>query len=383
MEQNVRKNDAPLSFAEILTMLRKKLVLIICITLAVAILAASATTVYIFAFGSFGTEVSFYITPVDSSQSLLSLLKSESFSEKLLLDENGLPPREECNAADYDAALAAIVAENAARDRKQKARDVLDMIPYSFALVQERYNELSKTYSETYNLLTTYKSAYVGDHETHAEKIKEYEQKLADASAAKRAYEESTYNPALQSKLEAEKEMAESSVELKEARERSEELVEKVLRPWRENEDVQRKISLIQNGVSFEYEKIVSKTNSTTTENDNYSFLTVSIAISDDEEFVAEIAEKVKQNTPLFVEKTIERLTGLAEANCVIISPYSNVSNLDANGFVVTTARVSAVAGFLALAGTCFIVILSHMTKAYLASTPKDEDESLPENAQK
>jgi DNA polymerase III gamma/tau subunit len=243
--------------------------------------------------------------------------------------------------------------------------------------------QLSKTYSETYNLLTTYKSAYVGDHETHAEKIKEYEQKLADASAAKRAYEESTYNPALQSKLEAEKEMAESSVELKEARERSEELVEKVLRPLRENEDVQRKISLIQNGVSFEYEKIVSKTNSTTTENDNYSFLTVSIAISDDEEFVAEIAEKVKQNTPLFVEKTIERLTGLAEANCVIISPYSNVSNLDANGFVVTTARVSAVAGFLALAGTCFIVILSHMTKAYLASTPKDEDESLPENAQK
>ena len=382
MEQKVQKNDAPLSFVEILNMLRKKMVSIICITIAVAMLGAAATIASIFVFGEFGTEISLYITPADSSQTLLSLLKSEAFSEKLLLDENGLPPRAECNAADYDAALAAIKAENAARERKQEAREILDMIPYSFALVQERYNELSKTYSEIYNLLTTYKNAYVGDHETHAEKIKEYEQKLAAASDAKHAYEESTYNPAVQEKLAAEKEMAEASVELKETRELAAELTEKVLRTWRENEDVQRKISLIQSGVSFEYEKIVSKTNSTTTENDNFAFLTISIAIPEDEEFAAEIAEKIKQNSPLFIEKTIERLTGMAKATCTIISPYSSVENLDAKGLVIKVGLIGAAAGIVALAGTCFVIILVNMTKVYLVSDKKDEDEPLPESNQ-
>ena len=383
MEQNVQRNNTTLSGWEIFNMLRKKLVLIICITVAAAILGAAATTLYILTFGNFGTEVSFHVSPADNSQSLLSLLKSESFSEKLLLDENGLPPRAECNAADYDAALASIVAVNAARERKQEAKEILNMIPYSFALIQEKYNELSKEYSENYNLLDTYKSAYDGSHETHAEKIKEYEQKLAEAAAAKHAYEQSTYNPALQEKLQAEKEMAESTLALKEARELSNELIEKVLEPWRENKDVKKKVALIQNGVSFEYEKMTVPANSSVQEADNYAFLTISVSIPKNEEFAIEVVEKIKSNTPQFVEQTIERFTGTTKAICTIISPYSSVDNMDAKGLVLKVGLIGAAAGIVALAGTCFVIVLVNMTKVYISTDKKDEDEPLPENAQK
>ena len=98
-----------ITWVDILKMLAKKAKLIAWITLLALVLGAAAGVgVAMVSNATYGTQVEFYISSEERNSYILSLISSDSFSEKLLLDENGLPETDKGSNA-YNEALAAKV----------------------------------------------------------------------------------------------------------------------------------------------------------------------------------------------------------------------------------------------------------------------------------
>ena len=374
MEQNTQSQS--LTLVDIIKMFKGKFVKLICITLAAAILCGGIIILKTAFFGEYGAEVTFYLSYADGSYELLTLLQSESFAEKLLLDENGLPPKSECDPADYEAALAAINAFNDARQQKHDVYEILNMIPYSLAIIQDTYNNLVADYNEIYNLLNIYKSAQsdkIADNDNHAKKIAEYEEKLAVASAAKDEYEKSTYNPAIKNKLELEEKAAKASELVKNTRKESEELTEKLVSKWRKNKEVSKEIQKVSQSVKFEFATREVNNGNATVDVDNSIFLIISVATSEGEEFAEKVVESIKTITPGFMEKNIERLTGATEPYCTLISTLSTSHNLDAKDMIKNAIVFAVLGGAIACVVFCGIVIMKNTVLAAVKSPEKSE----------
>ena len=72
--------------------MKNKIKLIAIITLAALVLgAAGGAALAIISNATYGTQAEFYIYSESANGYILSLLRSDSFAERLLLDENGLP----------------------------------------------------------------------------------------------------------------------------------------------------------------------------------------------------------------------------------------------------------------------------------------------------
>ncbi len=366
MEQTTK--DQGISIADILRMFRGKLVMIICITLAAAILGGAFAVVSTLFSRSYGAEVSFYISPVDDSNSLLPLVQSEAFAEKLLLDENGLPDKELCDPEDYEAALAAVIAAKEARDAKYQAQKVFDMIPYSLAPIQEKYTNLKNHYNEIYSLLNMYKGANsdtIAGDETHAEKIAYYEKELEKAAAERNAYYESTYAPAVASKLEAEKKLAEATELVNKTRKAEDELVEKVLAPWRELDGVKEELADVYESLRYNYSVREIKSGSSKSEVENINFLVITVDVTGDEEFAALILERVKAVAPAFIEKNIEKFTDEIDVECTLISPFSEITDTSEKSFLKEGLTYAIVAAVAAFAIVCVIIVAINLAKRF------------------
>lgn len=377
MEQNVKSKGVTL--ADILRMFKGKIVLLVCLTLVAAILGGAVAVLTAVLYGDYGTSVEFYVSPVDDSHSLLPILQSEAFAEKLLLEENGLPEKSICNPADYDAALAAINATKAAREAKYQAKKALDRIPYDLAPIQNHYDHLQSVYHEAFSQLELYKSAnsdFIADDENHQQKIKEYEIELKRATEAKENYYSETYAPMIAAKYKAEVAYKEATDALDEARRSEEKLVEKVLSAWRSSDAVQKNLKSIYDGVSFAYATREVKSGSSTSQVENYNFIKVTVFVPNDEEFAAELLGNIKAITPAFVENNIEKLTGEVEVECTLMSTFSDVDDLNGGGMIknaVTYALVAAVAVF---ALTCIIIIGKNLIVMIFAADAEEKAES-------
>ncbi len=377
MDNNINSSAVEqLTFADVLRMFQGKLKTVICITLIAAVIGAAVGVWMSFSDVMYGAEISFYITPKESSQALLPILRSESFAEKLLLDENGLPPKDECNESDYNAALDAVKEENAAREENLRLYKKVSALPYSIAIIEKEYNRLASRYNELYDLLNMYKSAtsdLIASQPDHALKIAEYEAELAAALEAKNKYKAESYDPAIADKAMLEQEYFIARRALVGAREKSEELVEKVLVKWRKNAEVKELIKTIQASVSYEYIKTPeNNTAAETAENQNASFLSIKVAVNGDRNTAAYIVDRVKLLTPNFVEKNIERLMDTPEAKCTLTSTFAESHDVSETSFILNTAIYTAIAAILGLMAACAAIIVKSMLPEELTESKKD-----------
>ena len=130
MKNSVQNQKNELDLIDLLKVLLSKIKLIVCIALiATFIGGALGAIITLLGKRDFGTQVEFYITRGASDSQILHLLASERFAEKLLLDENGLP--ENTSGAEYDAAIAAKEAADAAVEALAEAKKIAKSVPES------------------------------------------------------------------------------------------------------------------------------------------------------------------------------------------------------------------------------------------------------------
>lgn len=383
MEQNTNQSSTPLfSVAEIIGIILKKIKVIVCISLILAILVSAGSTWLKSKEITYGNTVDFYITDVDNTEALLPLLQSESFVEMLLLDEYGLPENlANTGNQNYETAKKAVIASEEAREKLLAARIELRRINLnlttpidpktgetisSFTVIDQEYNNLINEYNVIYNLLSTYKAAVAEATvtEQHQKQIEKLEINLDAAREKKDSYRESAYNPAIREKTAMQDKYTRICREYDDLRKEANTLVEQVLVEWRNSEDVQRKVSAISESLTFAYatpaqsieEALENDKNNSSDEEDKNKilFLKVDVSVQGDEELAEFVLVRIKARLPEFAERNVDNLSSSITPKCVVISPFSHANCLNFND----TVKDVAVAGVLCFALSVIIICL-------------------------
>lgn len=324
------------------------------------------------------STISFNLSPSDSTDSLLYNLQSESFAEKLLLEENGLPPKETCNAEDYAAAVEALAAFDAVRKEKAELRLALDCIQMS--AIQNEYDKLESAYVAAYDIWSTYMSVQDADLKDD-DKIALYYTQMKEAETAWNQYKTETYYPATEEKIDLQQKYNLANIGVRELRIEAEKAVEKVVAPWRENKEVKNQIASIMNSATYQYESlnIPVETGKNAENTKNKGYVKISIAVENDAEFAKLLLERFKERTPDFIEQHIEEISGSTHVECKLISPFASVQKVD-EGFVRPAIKTGLIAAVIALV-LVYAVLLVRMIVRTNANNKKTVDDC-PEVAQ-
>jgi len=372
MEQKTSGSEFQIS--DIIKMFKGKGKKLISITLIFAVIGGLYSFFNTFVFGEYGNTVSFHVSSLESTEDLIHLLRSESFAEKLLLDENGLPPREKCNPEDYDAALNSIIECNRIRQNLKDITSETTAFSRNIVLpdgtkstwdnvVAER-DRLQGRCDEIVQLLTVYKSAYsdaVAQDPNHILRTAEYEKELESAQAEKKEFDETVYLKALAQKRSLEQKHSSEYSLLKQKKEISEELCAKVIGPWRNDSQVKKDITFINNSITVEY---TNESKEKDEVKNNTSFINVEVSVKGDKERADRIIKSLGTALPIFVEQSMEELTESTDTKCSLISPFSEAKNLNAKDFWENSFKKALLFALCAFAAYSLLV----MTKGYIRS---------------
>lgn len=379
MKDTPRYHNDEIDLLDIIKILFSKAKLLVCIALLAAIVGGVLGGAFtLLGKREYGTQVEFYITPNSNDSNVLHLLASERFSEKLLLDENGLP--ENRSGEDYDAALAAKIASDEAAAALVKARELSKQAPRDMAIAQKTYEEKQKAYDDVYNLLNVYKSAtsdkIVEDPE-HVQKMKQYEADLEKARIEKKQAEEAYY-AASQTSLQAAHELEAAREKAASAKATADKLAEDILEEWREEAQNKKKISLINESISYKYIDVETP-DKATGETTNRQFLIVSISVEKDEALAKRLLSNMRDKLPLYVEENMENDSD-TETTCTLISTAAEVENLSKNSLVKEVAKFALITSFMSLAVACIVVVWVGVKKRSHVSenTEEKNDDSEP-----
>ena len=366
------KNDE-LDLLDILKILLSKAKLLVCITLLAAIVGgALGGAITLIGKRDYGTQVEFYITPNSTDSNVLHLLASERFAEKLLLNENGLP--ENRSGEDYDKALAAKLESDSAAQALTEAKKISKEAPRALAIAQKNYEEKQKAYEDIYNLLSVYKSATsdaIAEDPEHVQKMKQYEAELETAMLEKKQAEEQYYIASQKAlvathDLEAAKEAAAS------AKKAADELAEDILEQWRESEKNKKKISLINESLSYKYID-VETADKATGEKANRQFLIVNISVEKDEELAKRLLCNMRDRLPTFVEENTDTSDSDEETVCTLISTAAEIEDLSKNSLIKEIVKFALIAAVMALAVSCIVVVWVGMKKKSVSSKKEND----------
>ncbi|MBQ4091030.1 MAG: hypothetical protein IJC64_01800 [Clostridia bacterium] len=385
METTKNNTSAPLlSGVDIVSIILKKWKLIVCLSLILAVVASAGVFVLVKVGTTYGNSVDFYLSRKDSRKVLLPILQSESFAEKLLLDEYGLPEElAGTNNEQYEEAKAAVIAFREAREslkatRKEYGRINLALTTpkdpvtgetiTSFELIEHEYGRLCNIYDAIYSMLSTYKGVDTDSivTEGHIQKIAELEERLEIARTERDLYKKHAYDPARLETLACYENYMLETRKTNDLKDEADKLVEEVLIEWRNNEEVQKQIRKITKAMTFGY--IIPEQTEDELPDDvesgsanqiiNFSFLKVSVAVEGDQEFADFIISRLKRTLPSFVELTIDDLASTLDTECNLISTFSSARELNPESTLITLVLTFgltfvAVAVIVAIAVAC------------------------------
>lgn len=385
METNKNNTNAPLiTGVEIIGLIFKRWKLIVCLSLIFAVIVSVGALFLMKTNALYGNSVDFYLSRKDSRKVLLPILQSESFAEKLLLDEYGLPEElAGTNNEQYEEAKAAVIAFREAREelkitRKEHQRISLSLTTpkdpvtgetiNSLELIEHEYGRLCNIYDAIYSMLSTYKGVDTDNivTEEHIKKIEELEGRLEAARIERDLYKKSAYDPARLETLASYENYALEARKTNDLRDLADRLVGKILVEWRNNEEVQKQIGKITKAMTFGY-IIPEQTEDELPDNVdlgntnqiiNFSFLKVSVAVEGDQELADFIISRLKRTLPSFVEITIDGLADTLDTECKLISTFSSAREIDPSGTLTTIVLAFgltfiAVAVIVAIAVVC------------------------------
>ena len=363
------QNSNNITLGDILRLFKGKLKKMICFALVVGIVAGALGAALVFVSAEYSGSVLLHLAPQDASRAIMSLVSSDRFAEALLLDEYGLPPKKDCDETDYNEALEAAKAYYAAREEKIKLSKEDELFAYSFALVEQHYNNLNEEYTRLLNILTVYKNSEIGKpavDATHLETTQKYQKLVDEAAEARNKYKSEVRDVEVQKRLELDKKIAEANRNLKDARDLYEELSEKVLIKWRNDPAVDSLARKISSSITAEYELSLTKDEMDNLTDDtlildynNHSLLRIKVSSQESEEFVADILDRIIEKAPFYVEINLEKTLQVAQANCTVMSTLahpSNSANAELHSNVIVYGAVG-VAGSLLVHAVIIVIV--------------------------
>lgn len=363
MEQNmVNEGKVKLYGSDLLKLFFKKLKLMIVFALIGAVIGGCLGGYLAIKNADYTAEMKIVVTPVDDTDALLNNLRLDRFAESLLLDENGLPPKADCNAKDYEAALLAVNAyEEARAERWDK---YVEFSTHHITDIENNYKRLLTEYQEAFELLKMYKAAdgETVNNEEHLKMVAHCEENLRAVQAKKDAYYNEYYVPACEKheKLKAELTALGDKVDV--TKREADDAVEKVLVEWRKETGVSEKINNIASYSSFEY----IETNIPDPSNKNAStidkgYIKINISVpASNKKFAYTLIDEYKAHICDYVEKQLETISGQPDVDCVLATPTASVSAPGISQYVSEAVKYAFVAA-VALAILVYVFFLCKM----------------------
>lgn len=368
------QNSGTITFAEIVAMFKGKGKAFLCCILVAAIVCGAIGFGFSFLTREYGGTVTLNVSVTDATRSLITLLSSDRFAERLLLDENGLPPQEYCNDEDYKVALEAAEAYNAAREAKKKLYREQQMFEYDFAIIEERYNTLNEEYTRVEKIIEVYKSVWsesVANDPGHAEATQRYQDLLDEIAEKRNTYRDEVRAPEVTKKLELNKEMAVAKQTLKDAREAYDDASSKVISQWRQDPEVKKLVTAMSAAISCEYMQLFEGVDIPEGENidpaslENSRFLVLTIKTSEGQELAEDILKRIFDVAPDYVEENLERLSGATEPQCSIISTLANATEQGESSPIKSAAVFAAIGAVVVAAVFVLVVIIKSLLPTY------------------
>ncbi len=342
---------------------------------------------------NYGSQLQFKYSPYAESLDLIYVLNTESFAERLLLDENGLPPRSMCDAESYDKALAAIQKAEETRQAKRDAYEKYKKLAYelNFVEIEREYKYLEDEYTRLYEKLELYKSAAAEAivDENHLKVIAQLETEVAAAWEAYETHRTDYYRPAYAQVSDASVDLSWASIVANEAKREAESLREAALKTWRSNKDVKHNVNLIMNSISFKYtyfgldsDEEEEQSEDALVLQQNLSlqggYITVSVNMPNDSKSSEYLVETIKTVLPDYVEEVLEYSADVYTASCTLLSPFSESAwtNLP-NMFILPLVFIVAF-NIVVICGYCTVIIVK--SRARSADEPAPS-KAKPDNA--
>jgi len=376
MEQNTN-TAKEITFGDLCRLFAGKWVLFLILALVFGFVGGAFGVVSAIDNRTYGATLTFNISDSQNSDDLLYLLRSESFAEKLLLEENGLPKKEDCDAADYAAAEAALGRIESIRAEREKLIDQIARLRVEFHPISQELSRLDTNYKNIQAILDSLRPQ-TDDGATEDTKalITQYNQKMIQAQATYEQYLENTYRPKnieIQS-LETDLELLD--LDLQEAKDAAEEPVEKVLAPWRARADVRGQIKAIIDGVTYTYESpLDSKASTSTTDAAHKGYIVVSLSVNKDEELAIRLTNSIKTQLPTFIETHIEDASEEAvKADCKLVSTFADVETPSISYYVTESIKFAAIGAIGAIAIVYIVLVLRLLVRTESAAKKSKEE---------
>ena len=364
MEQNkTGTGKATVYLGDLLKLFVKKFKVILIVGIVVAIIGGALGGITAAMESAYVAELSISVSPIDDSDRLLFNLRTGRFAETLLLEENGLPPKDMCNAADYEAAVKALAEYDAAREARREK--YYELSSYYTAVVDSKYNSLKTEYDAIFSVLKLYKEAAVegfATDENHLKMIAVYEEKLLAAEKAKNDYYNEYYSKAQAQKVFLQTELAEAKDLVDQKKMAADTAVEKVLAEWRKDPEVENQILTIMESTTYEYfDSNIPKADETKeTEAFNKGYVKILISVPEDEEFANKLVDCFQIHLCDYVEEQLEYVTGEVEVECVLVDPVVTVVRTP-DSLVPSIVKYAAVFGAVAVVATYLIYLLKFL----------------------
>ena len=378
MDQNNNGSTGLISLMDLWTLFVSKLKLLVIVGLIAAIVSGVLGAVLSLFGNRYEAVVKFYVSPSDSTDTLLYNMQSEIFAEELLLEKNGLPPKSACeNKNDYDAAIEVIGRYEAKREEKRlKKLEIEDFnAEANQKIYEEKYLYDKEEYERAYQRWSVL-SAPQTDAIIDDEYIKLIEDSKVDLDKAKAAMDISygEYNNYLETKTRLQGEYDKLALEFNRLVDERNAAVEKVLSPWRKNSEVRKDIALIMSSTTFEYTVLeVPESDRDTAAKEgveeirNKGYITITVSVPDDKEFAAMLVDKLKNNTIGFIEEHMLEKTGTTKVDCRLISPYSSIcekNNINMFSNVIKYVVVTVALTEIVLYGALVVIMCVKKNRA-------------------
>jgi tetratricopeptide (TPR) repeat protein len=359
------------------TSLLKKWKAILCIIL-VGLLVGSAAGLTITLLGNrfYGARTEFFVSSTATNNYILSMLKSDSYAEALLMDENGLPA-EYAGTDLYNEAKAA--REKVAEIKKQikEAEESLEPMEFDISKLSKAYSESQTAYNEALALLEMYKkadgqalaAAGADAIANHYAVLKVYEQELNTRKANKETAR-AAYNSALEQKQTVEQSVLTLTRELEEATKAQNEILATVHRQFMAVPENSEKIEKIKKYVSVGF---VDETSADTDKSASNAVIYVDIAVPSDPEAAKFLLDNVSDKTLKFIESNIDD----EKASLKYLTSFASADKIEVYEPVKTVVQYAAILAVGAAAVYCFCFVVAVMVKP-----PKKTEEKLPETVE-
>lgn len=290
MEENVQNE---ISLMDIVKMLVQKIKLLICITLIGGILGCAAGVVLNVNKRYYGTELSFYISERAADTEILSLLKSDSFSEQLLLDEHGLPVSGFSDSVHYTTALTKSLEAKNASKKIAELEESLETLPEEVEIAKKMYEESLQAYTEAFNRW----EVYISSQNTNLDSTQQQRyQDALDVALGVKTTKQKEYDEKNNELTKKKAELTAAKKAEKAAKEEWAAAAAPILNEWRQDKQVKAQIKKIKKSVSYFFAN---------PKNGTSQLLAVNVSVLKDKAFAQTLFEALKAKVPEYVAENI------------------------------------------------------------------------------